>query len=98
LHRSKQYDLAGSDPHHRISAPLEAIRRTDIRSDGLGAVGQGLEKRPWLEAGKVEGNDEVSHGSPANFEISLIAEIARMARTGWINQDSTPKRVYPVMR
>jgi hypothetical protein len=87
------------DPHHRNSSALrEAIRKADIRSDGPGVVGQGVEKSPRLEAGKVECNDDMSHGSPPNLEISLIAEIAGTAGAGWINQDSASKSMYPVLR
>jgi hypothetical protein len=88
-----------ADPHHRnSSALLEAIRKADIRSDGPGVVCQGVEKSPWLKAGKVECNDDVSRGSPSNLEISMIAEIAGMAGAGWINQDPASKSTYPVVR
>jgi hypothetical protein len=40
----------------------------------------------------------MSHGSPPNLEISLIAEIAGTAGAGWINQDSASKSMYPVLR
>jgi hypothetical protein len=41
-----------------------------------------------LKARKVECNDNVSRGSPTNLNISLVAKIAGVAGTGWINQDS----------
>jgi hypothetical protein len=81
---------------HRLS--LEAIRKTDIRGDGRGVVGHAVEKSPWLKTCKVECNDNLSRGSPPNFKISLVAEIAGMAGTGWINQYSASKSIYPVMR
>jgi hypothetical protein len=87
------------DPHHlNSSALLESIRKADIRSDGSGVVCQGVEKSPWLKAGKVECNDDVSRGSPSNLEISLIAEIEGTAGASWINQDSASKSIYPVVR
>jgi hypothetical protein len=37
-------------------------------------------------------------GRPANLEISLIAQIAGMAGTGWIDQDSASKSIDSVVR
>jgi hypothetical protein len=87
------------DPHHWNSpALLETIRKTGIRGDGPGVVIQRVEKSSWLEAGEVEGKDDVLRGSPANLEISLIAEIAGAAGSGWINQHSASESVYSVVR
>jgi hypothetical protein len=36
------------------SISLEAIRKTDIRGDGPGIVGQRFEKRPWLNVAKLK--------------------------------------------
>ena len=63
--------------------------------DGRGVVGHGVEKSPWTKAGKIERYDDVSYRSPPNLEISLIAEIAGMAGTGWINQGVAPKSINP---
>jgi hypothetical protein len=76
----------------------ETKRETDIRGDRRGVVNQLVEKGPSLETGEVECDDGVLHRSPPNFEISLIAEIAGMAGVRWIDQDSTAKRIYPVLR
>jgi hypothetical protein len=46
---------------------------------------------------RSECNDDVAHGRPPNLEISLIAEIAGMAGSGWVNQDSASKSIYSVV-
>ena len=76
---------------------LEAKRETDIRRDGRGFVKQSIEKSPRLEAGEVECNDGVFDRSPPNLKISLIAQIAGMAGTRRVDQNSTPKRIYSVL-
>jgi hypothetical protein len=81
-----------------LSCSLKAIGKTDVSGDRPGIVGYRVEKTPWLKAGQVKCNDDVWRGSPPNLEISLIAEIAGMAGTGWINQDSASKSIYPVVR
>jgi hypothetical protein len=90
--------LASRDASLGLSSSLEAIRKADIRLDGSGVVRQCLEKGPWRKTCEVECNDNVSHGSPPNLKISLIAEIAGTAGAGWIDQGSTPKSIYPVVR
>lgn len=78
-------------------ALLEAIRKSGIAEDRGGVVGQHVEKGSRLKAGEVERKDDLWHGRPANFEISLIAQIARAAGARWINQDSASKGVDPVV-
>ena len=80
------------------SSLLEPIRETEIRSEGAGVVSHRVEKRPGLKAEKVECDDGVWRGRPANLQISLRAEIAGMAGAGWIDQGSAPNRIYPVVR
>lgn len=46
---------------------LEAIRKSHIAKDRRGVEGQRVEKRPRLKAGKVEREDDVPHGGPANL-------------------------------
>lgn len=75
----------------------EAKRKPDIRGNWRGVVGHGVEKCPWHKPCKIERNDDVSCGSPPDLEISLIAEIAGMAGTGWINQRVASKSVYPIV-
>ena len=65
---------------------LKTIRKADIRGDWPGVVGCRIEKATWLKAGQVECNDDVSRQGPPNLEISLVAEIARVAGIAWINQ------------
>jgi hypothetical protein len=80
-----------------LPCSLEAIGKTGIRFDGRGVAGYCLEKSPWLKPGKVKRDDRMRHGSLPNLEISLSAEITRMAGAGWTNQDSTAKRIYAVV-
>ena len=80
------------------SSLLEPIRETEIRSEGAGVVGHGVEKSAGLKAEKVERDDGVGRGGPANLEVSLRAEIAGMAGGGWIDQGSASNSIYPVVR
>jgi hypothetical protein len=70
------------DASQGSSCSLKAIRKANIRSDRPGVVGHGVEKKPWLNAGKVECKDDVAHGRPPNLEIWLSAKVARAALTG----------------
>lgn len=80
------------------SCSLKSEGKTDISCDRRVLVGYCLKKCFWLKAGNVEGDDGVAHGNPPNFEISLVAEIARMANTRRVNQDSASKGINAVMR
>jgi len=73
------------------TARSEPKRKTNVRFNRRGAVGHSLENGSWPEAGEVECDDGVGPGSPANLDISLIAEIAGVAGAAWIDQGSTPK-------
>jgi len=81
-----------------LSCSLEAIRKADIRGDGLRVVGYRVKKTPRPKAGQIECNDNVLRGSPPNLEISLSTEITGMARIAWINQGVASKGINPIVR
>src|SRR5271163_1315297 len=97
-HAVQPSDTASSTEAGFARALLEAIRKSGIAEDRGGVVGQHVEKSSRLKTGEVERKDDMWHWRPANLEISLIAQIARAAGTGWINQDSASKGVDPVVR
>jgi hypothetical protein len=76
---------------------LEAICKTDVPFDRRGVVSHRVEEGFWFKAGEIECNDRVTHRSPPNLKISLVAEIARMACAGWINQRSASESIDAVV-
>jgi len=62
--------------HHLHSS--KAIRQSNIADDGFSIVGQPMEESARLESGEVEVSDKVPSRRPANLDIALIAQAARM--------------------